>query len=528
MPATPGRSSPLSRVGRPGGPFTIRAKCSAAGGATAGIALGLATALLYAAAYPPLELAALAWLALVPLFAGFLRLPPLAAAAAGLAFGSAGTLAIGWWLPGMLERYFEVPPGAAWAAFVAAAVIIDGVPYALLGALASAAARRGRPPGALVLGAGFVLAEWLRASGPVANPFALFAYSQHGTAFGQLADLAGTWGIGWLLASANAALAGMLVAMPAARPRAALRLAAAGAAAGAAFAYGAYRLAEPADPAAQVRVAVVQTGIERDRHGNELAARERLEHTLALTRAAAAQRPGLVFWPEHAVDFTLEAKTPERAALQRAVDALGVELVLGAARQDGARWHNSVYLLGPQGRRAHSDKVRLVPFAEYGPFGPRLRASTALYQPGTPAPLVAQAASVGAFLCGESLHPDVARGLVAAGADLLANPSIDTWLQAPAAARALLQIAAFRAIETRRAVVRATPTGYSAVIDPWGRSVALSRFGGPDLLVAAVPRETRLTLYQRTGDAAGFAALAVVAAHSLAAGLTGRRRRALA
>jgi apolipoprotein N-acyltransferase len=500
----------------------------AASSAGLGVALGLATALLYAGAYPPFERAALAWVALVPLFAAFLRLPPLAAAAAGLVFGSAGTLAIGWWLPGMLERYFEVPPGAAWAAVGLAALLIDGLPYAALGAYAGATARRGRPPGALVLGAGFVLAEWLRASGPVANSFALLAYSQHDTAFAQLADLAGTWGIGWLLASANAALAGLLVAAPADRARAALRLAAAGAAAAAAFAYGALRLAEPADPAAEIRVAVVQTGIERDRHGNEAAAGERLERTLALTRAAAAQAPELVFWPEHAVDFTLDAPTRERATLQRAVDALGVELVLGAARQDGARWHNSVYLLGPQWRSAHSDKARLVPFAEYGPFGPTLRASTALYQPGTPAPLRARAASVGAFVCGESLHPDVARALVAAGADLLANPSIDTWLQAPAAARSLLQIAAFRAIETRRAVVRATPTGYSAVIDPWGRTVALSRFGGADVLVAAVPRETRLTLYQRSGDLACFAALAVVAAHSLAAGLSGRRKGALA
>jgi apolipoprotein N-acyltransferase len=501
-----------------------------AGSAKVGLALalGLATALLYAAAYPPFEAAALAWVALVPLFAGFLRLPPFAAAAAGLVFGSAGTLALGWWLPGMLERYFEVPSGAAWAGFAAAALLIDGLPYAVLGAWASFAARRGRAPGALALGAGFVLAEWLRASGPVANPFALLAYSQHGTPFAQLADLAGAFGIGWLVACANAALAGLLVAPRSERARAALRVAAAAGAAAAAFAYGTSRLAEPADPAAQVRVAVVQTGIERDRHGNEAAAGERLERTLALTRAAAAHRPDLVFWPEHAVDFTLDAPTPERAALQRAVDALGVELVLGAARQDGARWHNSVYLLGPRGRRAHSDKARLVPFAEYGPFGPALRASTALYQPGTPTPLAARAASVGAFLCGESLHPDVARALVAAGADLLANPSIDTWLQAPAASRGLLQIAAFRAIETRRGVVRATPTGYSAVIDPWGRTVALSRFGGADVLVASVPRETRLTLYQRSGDLACFAALAVVAAHSLAAGLSGRRRRALA
>jgi apolipoprotein N-acyltransferase len=494
-----------------------------------GIALGLTASVLYAGAFPPFELAPLAWVALVPLFVAFRRLRPLAAATAGLVFGSVATLAVGWWLPGMLERYFEVPRPAAWAGFLAAALLVDGLPYAALGAWSAWAVRRGRPPGALLLGAGFVLAEWLRTNGPVANPYALFAYSQHGTAFAQLADLAGPWGIGWLLASANAALAGVLLAPRAARPRAALRLATVAAVAVAGFGYGAYRLAEPTDPAALVRVAVVQTGIARERHGNEAARAERLEHTLALTRAATSGKPELVFWPEHAVDFTLDDPTPERTALFRAVDALGVDVVLGAARQgEDARWHNSVYLIGPRGRRAHSDKLRLVPFAEYGPFGPTLRASTALFEPGVAAPLVARAASVGAFLCGELLYPDVARSLVRDGAELLANPSIDTWLQAPAAARGLVQITTFRAIETRRSVVRATPTGYSAVIDPWGRVQALSRFGGPDLLEATIPRSTRLTLYAQSGDVACFIALAAVALHSFVAGRSGRRRRGLA
>jgi apolipoprotein N-acyltransferase len=492
------------------------------------LAFGLATAFLYTAAYPPFEWAALAWVALVPLFVAFARGSPLAAAAAGLVFGSAATLGVGWWLPGMLERYFEVPKPAAWSGFFAAALLIDGFPYAALGAWSAWLARRGRAPGAFVLGAGFVLAEWLRTSGPVANPYALLAYSQHGTAFAQLADLAGPWGIAWLLASANAALAGLVAAPREGLGRAALRVAAAAAVAAAGFAYGAFRLAEPVDPAARVRVAVVQTGIARERHGNEAAAGERLEQTLALTRAAVAGAPELVFWPEHAVDFTLDDPTPERTALLRAVDALGIDLVLGAARQgEGARWHNSVYLVGPRGRRAHSDKLRLVPFAEYGPFGPTLRASTALFEPGVAAPLAARAASVGAFLCGESLYPGVARALVQAGADLLANPSIDTWLQEPAAARGLLQITAFRAIETRRSVVRATPTGYSAVIDPWGRTLALSRFGGPDLLAADAPLSTRRTLYQRSGDVACFTALAVALLHSFGAGVPGRDRKGI-
>src|SRR4030095_949836 len=153
--------------------------------------------------------APLAWLALVPLFAAFRRLPPFAAAAAGLVFGLAGTAAVGGWPAGTPERYFEVPRPLAWAGFLGVGLVVDGLPYAALGAWAAWASRRGRPPGAFALGAGFVLAECLRASGPVANPYALLAYSQHGTPLAQLVDLAGTSGLGWLVARSEEDTAGL-------------------------------------------------------------------------------------------------------------------------------------------------------------------------------------------------------------------------------------------------------------------------------------------------------------------------------
>lgn len=495
------------------------------------IALSLLSAGLYACLYPPIEAAPLAWLALVPLFAVFLHARPLVAAAAGLCFASVATLGVGWWLPGMLEHYFAVPRPAAWGGFLAVSVLIDGLPYAALGAWVAWAAQRGERPLAPAIGAAFVLAEWLRASGPVANPYALLAYSQQGTPFAQLADIAGPWGIGWLVASANAALATLL--LPGARVRPLWNTAAIAAGVAAAWVYGTLQLAQPTASEAPVRIAVVQTGMGPERHAPEPARGERLAQTLALTRTAAAAQPDLVFWPEHAVDFYLNQATPERAALFASVNALGVELVLGApdVRADGAGPHyfNSVFLLDGGGLRGRSDKVHLVPFAEYGPFGPRWRAETALFEPGvSPTPLHSRAAIIGAFLCGELLHPQVSMQLVRDGAELLANPSIDTWLREPAAALGLVRIAAFRAIESRRYVVRATPTGYSAVIDPFGRVTALSRFGGADLLTATVQRSQRVTLYQRFGDFACGAALLVVAFFSLEAGLFSRRRRSFA
>jgi apolipoprotein N-acyltransferase len=86
------------------------------------------------------------------------------------------------------------------------------------------------------------------------------------------------------------------------------------------------------------------------------------------------------------------------------------------------------------------------------------------------------------------------------GAEVLANPSNDDWFGSAALARHLLDIASVRAIENRRYLVRPTSTGFSAVFDPYGHAVALSRFGAPEVLTASVYPSRAITPYQRWGD----------------------------
>ncbi|HXZ86677.1 MAG TPA: nitrilase-related carbon-nitrogen hydrolase, partial [Myxococcota bacterium] len=127
----------------------------------------------------------------------------------------------------------------------------------------------------------------------------------------------------------------------------------------------------------------------------------------------------------------------------------------------------------------------------------------------------------GAFVCAEALHPEIARELARAGAELLANPANDYWFGAREPQAEQLASAAFRAIENRRYLVRATSTGISAVIDPQGRVVAQSRGAGPEVVSASVERSRAATLYQRAGDAGVAAVCAVMSG----LGLVGRRRR---
>ncbi len=480
----------------------------------------IASGLLYAMLLPPFSASALAWIVLVPLLLVLASSSPLRAFGYGGLWAICATVAVAWWFPAMLERFFGLPQSMAWMGLLGLGALVDGLPYAFFGLWVGWGARRGvlNP---LTVAAAFGLTEWVRANGPIANPFAQLAYSQSGTAFAQTADLAGPYAVGMLVVAANVAIAGLL--MPAFGGRHPLRRAGIAAAfVMLAFGYGQWRLQQDFGHGESLKVALVQGGVARELEWDRSTRDENLERYLSLTREAAAQAPDLVFWPEFAVDFYLREASVHRARLLDGVRAIGADLVLGGShyrfsgqgQKERTAYYNSVFVVDSLGRlRADRyDKRRLVPFAEYGPFGDSLRAETAVYVPGEkPQLLQAGGVRVGAFICGEALHPEIARELAMAGAELLANPSNDYWFGHPQAAAHQLQVASFRAIENRRYLVRATATGISAVVDPHGRTLIRSQGQGPEILHASLRRSSAVTPYHRVGERPLVAAAALIA-----------------
>jgi apolipoprotein N-acyltransferase len=100
--------------------------------------------------------------------------------------------------------------------------------------------------------------------------------------------------------------------------------------------------------------------------------------------------------------------------------------------------------------------------------------------------------------------------------------SNDAWFAHPVPAAHQLAITSVRAIENRRWLVRASASGYSAVIDPTGHVVARTTFGQPDTLVAQVHRRGDVTPYQRWGDAPAWSMVTVAIAATLRAWLKRR------
>jgi len=260
-------------------------------------------------------------------------------------------------------------------------------------------------------------------------------------------------------------------------------------------------------------------------------------------------RPRLLFWPEAAVTEPMEDERGEPYAAfasferQRAAASIGEgEFLLtgGIAlfSPDGRRVTgaaNSIYVLGPGGRViGRYDKAHLVPYGEYLPMRPllsalglsRLAPGDVDFVPGPGPRTIALPVwgRVGFQICYEIIFS----GEVVDRRnrpDFIFNPSNDAWFGAWGPPQHLAQ-ARLRAVEEGLPVIRATPTGVSAVVDARGRVVRSLPWQSAGVIDAVLPpASTRLTPFARFGNliplALGFAL--IIAGIVLARGRRYRR-----
>ena len=248
----------------------------------------------------------------------------------------------------------------------------------------------------------------------------------------------------------------------------------------------------PDDPLTVLNARIVQPNIGQEdkwRPGFDEEAAQRLAQ---LTGPPTAE-PRLILWPEAAITEPLEdARSPESQAFAqfqrtRATSLLGPGdrlLTGGIAVQTshGLRAENSIYALAPGGRIiGRYDKAHLVPYGEYLPMRPLLSAiGLSRLAPGdldfTPGPgprsiwLGSPWGKVGFQLCYEIIFS----GHVVDWQNrptFIFNPSNDAWFGSWGPPQHLAQ-ARLRAAEEGLPVLRATPTGISAVIDARGEVVS--------------------------------------------------------
>ena len=432
-------------------------------------------------AFPLPDLGFIAWVALVPLFLVAHQGPPRAAFWLGYLWGAAAYGGVLWWM-----TTFGL---AVWALAAALAAL---APAAAMLAIAWVERDREGPFIVLWIPLVWTAVEFLRSQGALGFPWALLGATQHRAApVIQVASLGGVYAVSFLVALVNAALYVILT-----RRAVLLPTAGAGVVLAAALVYGLNVLRHPVP--ATFTAAVVQPGVAGRAQAGPGLDRRRFEDLGGLTHQAAARGAALIVWPETA--SPADILDPRAAAAIRSwVRRDHVSLI--ASSLEGGR-ANSAFAFGPTGALlGRYDKVRLVPFAEFG--GRPGHAGTVLRTP---------VAAIGIAICYESIFPDIARRYARGGATMLAVLTNDAWFGGRAAPAQHAALAPFRAVEERRYLLRAANEGISAIIDPRGRTVAGLRLGTRGILTARVAPLSGLTPYARYGDVFGWAAVLATAA----------------
>jgi apolipoprotein N-acyltransferase len=408
------------------------------------------------------------------------------------------------WLPTSFAALFGP---IAWIIYPPLLLIL-GVFWGLVAALSRWLGRSGTGTLAL-LPALWLLMEWLRTQGYFAFPWGVLGYLWVGTPVAQLAELLGVYGLSLLTLTLTS-----LLALPwvrrgqwlAALLGAALLL-------GAAWGYGLIREGVPL-PETTHQVLLVQG--DTNPLGRAIGAENDLEIYLRLTRWALADgaNPQLVVWPESVVMGPPLESPAAREALQQIQAVVGeIPLVTGVSAVTGTVRFNSVYSLQGGTVLSRYDKVYLVPFGERWPlieqfpnffrtvfswFGLPMMLNTS---PGQAVnPLQSPVGMIGAYICYESVFPQVARQMVAQGAQVLLNISNDAWFGLGRGAQQHFLMGSLRAIETRRYLLRAANDGITAVIDPLGRLQAALPRGGQGSLSGHFALLEGHTPYVRLGD----------------------------
>lgn len=283
-----------------------------------------------------------------------------------------------------------------------------------------------------------------------------------------------------------------------------------------AYGFGAARLSRYGNEfAPTLRVALLQGDIPQDMKSQaRMHTKEIFEIYQKLHRQAIAEQAELVVWPESSYPWAVDEDV-KRLRLSEQDEVASVIGATAFARTDdekGYRARNAALFLDYDGRVVKRyDKSHLVPFGEYVPWPmsgvvDKVVPGMGAFVPGTeftPVNLRLSAANrlpIGATVCYEGIFPEITRAYAKNGAALLVNLTNDAWYGRTSAPYQHLLMYKMRSAESGLSYVRATNSGISGWVDPFGRLHQPSELFKRDVIIADVPLLTKKTVYVMIGD----------------------------
>ncbi len=373
----------------------------------------------------------------------------------------------------------------------------------------------------------WVTIEYLQTLGDTAFPWLALGYTQtYHLPWIQFAEYTGVYGVSFLVVSIN--VLGYLLIRRRNRPR--IRLLAGGGLVILSilpYIHG-LMVMDTLPPKSTLCVALVQGNIDPFEKWNAANKKLYFDRYDSLSHSLLPEHPDLIVWPETATPFYLRYEYSFLDRIRKLVDQNHVSLLTGSVDLkhdvEAVEYYNSALLVTPGEQTIqHYAKMKLVPFSEKVPYDNMfpfnvlktflydMKLGIGDYKPGNrwtlfelpPASISSTREDTVRFatpICYESVFPDQVRRFVRRGCDFVTIITNDAWFGRTSAPYQHSQIAVFRAIENRRAVVRCANTGISCFIDPFGHVRQATSLFEQTTLVDNIVLNDQLTFFTRHGN----------------------------
>ena len=498
--------------------------------------------ILLALCFPTINFFFLAWVALVPFLLSLYNKGPKEAFWAGIIFGIPYFFGTQYWIYHSINHYGGVP-------FIISIAIVfilclylslyTGL-FALLFSLNFKSSRLPIPFFAPFL---WVALEFLRSYVFTGFPWSSIGYSQYKfLGIIQIADIAGIYGISFLVVAVNDALAELFLIKGRIRemPLFPLSLSIIGFSlllliVSASLIYGHWRLSQER-PGAALRASVIQGNIEQDKKWDPAYQDTVMEIYSDLSLKAVSSSPTLIVWPETSVPFFFGTDREYTEKLTLLQNKFNAYLLFGSVLEKGKGkgsnlLSNSALLLDENGNVVYSyDKIHLVPFGEYVPlhkfffFIDKLVAGIGDYIPGDRHEIAETPfGGFAALICYEAIFPGLVRKFYVKGGDFIVNITNDAWFGRTTGPYQHFSMAVFRAVENRKPLIRAANTGISGFIDSNGRILGKTSLFQQDILTSDIKTDSTKSFYTKYGDL--FSYLCIVSSIVLLANILSKARR---
>ena len=262
-----------------------------------------------------------------------------------------------------------------------------------------------------------------------------------------------------------------------------------------------------------LKIGLVQGNIDQSIKWNGSFQKETLNIYRRLSMKLAADKPGLMIWPETAVPFFFQEEKEYQPMIVEIPEKTNAYLLFGTpfyeADQGKVNYYNSAFLVSPSRELVgRYDKIHLVPFGEYIPLRKLLFFVESTLGDGIGnfrsgkevVNFQLPQGKFGVLICFEIIFPDLCRRFVQEGANFLVTITNDAWFGKTSAPYQHLSIATFRAIENRVFIARSANTGFSGFIDPKGKIVKRGDIFSEEAIPGTIRIMSRKTFYTLYGD----------------------------